>query len=62
MSFQSWVATESETLFAAQPARNLSFSEAISAWIFFPIARRSVSASAGSKPASSLAIRMYCSW
>ena len=34
----------------------------MSAWIFFPMALRSVSASAGENPASSFAICMYCSW
>ena len=62
MSFQSWSATAGVTPLAAQPSRNLSLSDAISAWIFLPIARRSVSASAGEKPASCFAICMYCSW
>ena len=62
MSFQSWFATPGVTPFSAQPCRNLSFREAISVWIFLPIARRSVSASAGSNPASCFAICMYCSW
>ena len=62
MSFQSCFATAGVTPFCAQPSRNLSFREAISAWIFLPIALRRSSASAGEKPASSLAICMYCSW
>ena len=62
MSFQSWFATDGVTLFAAQPSRNFPFNEAISSWIFLPIARRSVSASAGEKPAICFAICMYCSW
>ena len=47
MSFQSWSATLGVTPFAAQPSRNFPLSDAISSWIFLPIARRSVSASAG---------------
>ncbi len=62
MSFQSWFATAGVTSCAAQPSRNLSFSDAISEWIFLPIALRRSSASAGEKPASCLAISRYCSW
>ena len=62
MSFQSWLATPGVTPFAAQPSRNLSLRDAISLWIFLPIALRRSSASAGEKPASCLAISMYCSW
>ena len=62
MSFHSWSATAGVTPFAAQPSRNFPLSDAISSWIFLPIARRSVSASAGENPASCLAICMYCSW
>jgi hypothetical protein len=62
MSFQSWFETCGVTSFCAQPSRNFSFSDAISAWIFLPIALRKSSASAGVKPASDFAISMYCSW
>ena len=62
MSFQSCCATAGVTSFSAQPPRNLSFRDAISEWIFLPIALRSVSASAGVNPAMILAICMYCSW
>ena len=62
MSAQSWLATPGDTSFAAQPSRNFPFSEAISEWIFLPIALRRSSASAGEKPARFLAISMYCSW
>ena len=41
---------------------NLSFIVAISSRFFLPIALRRSSASAGLKPARSLAISMYCSW
>ena len=44
--------------FAMQPSMNLSFRDAISAWIFLPIALRRSSASAGVKPAICLAISM----
>ena len=62
MSFQSCSPTFGSTWFSRQPAMNLSFSDAMSEWIFFPIALRRSSASAGEKPASRLAISMYCSW
>ena len=62
MSFQSWFATAGVVPVCAAPSRNFSLREAMSEWIFLPIALRSVSASAGVKPAISLAIRMYCSW
>ena len=45
-----------------QPSMNLSFSEAISLWIFLPIALRRSSASAGVKPPSGFAISIDCSW
>ena len=45
-----------------QPSMNLSFSDAIRAWIFLPIALRRSSASAGEKPAMCLAISIDCSW
>ncbi len=62
MSFQSCSATAGVTPFAAQPSRNFPLSEAISSWIFLPIARRSVSASAPVKPAICFAISIDCSW
>ena len=62
MSAQSWLATPGVTPFDAQPSRNLLFSEAMREWIFFPIALRRSSASAGVKPAIFFAISMYCSW
>ena len=62
MSSQSWRATDSEVLFAMQPVMNLSFSDAISEWIFLPIALRRSSASAGLKPPICFAISIDCSW
>ena len=62
MSFQSWFATDGVVPLCAQPSRNFSFSEAISAWIFLPIALRRSSASAGVNPAICFAISRYCSW
>ena len=48
--------------FATAPSMNLSLSDAISAWIFLPIALRRSSASAGVKPPICLAISIDCSW
>ena len=62
MSFQSCSETARDVPEAAQPSVNLSSRDAISEWIFLPIALRSVSASPGVKPAICLAICMYCSW
>ena len=62
MSSQSCLATCSEVSFAMQPLMNLSFSDAISLWIFLPIALRRSSASAGLKPPICLAISIDCSW
>ena len=56
MSFQSWFATDGVVPDCAQPSRNFSLREAISEWIFLPIALRRSSASAGEKPAMILAI------
>jgi len=62
MSFQSCCATAGVVRVVAQPSRNFSFSDAISEWIFLPIALRRSSASAGVKPAICFAISRYCSW
>ncbi len=62
MSFQSWFATLGVVPVLAQPSRNFSLSEAISEWIFLPIALRRSSASPGEKPAICFAISRYCSW
>ena len=62
MSFQSWFATCGVVPVFAQPSRNFSLREAISVWIFLPIALRRSSASAGVKPAIRFAISRYCSW
>ena len=62
MSFQSWFATAGVVPDLAQPSRNFSLRDAISSWIFFPIALRRSSASAGEKPPNFLAISRYCSW
>ena len=62
MSSQSCRATCSDVWFATQPLMNLSFSDAISEWIFLPIALRRSSASAGLKPAICFAISIDCSW
>ena len=58
MSAQSCAGRRGRDPFDAQPSRNLLFSEAMSAWIFFPIALRRSSASAGEKPATFFAISM----
>ena len=47
---------------ARAPAKNSSFSEAIFARSFFPIALRRSSARGPLKPASVLAICIDCSW
>ena len=57
-----FAAVECATPLASQPARNFSRSEAISACTFLEIALRRSSASAGLKPARSLAICIACSW
>ena len=62
MSFQSWFATAGVVPVCAQPSRNFSLRDAISSWIFLPIALRRSSASAGVKPAICFAISRYCSW
>src|SRR5512146_2219552 len=62
MSFHSCCPTEAAVPLAAHPSRKRSLREAISLWIFLPIALRRSSASAGVKPASCLAISMNCSW
>jgi hypothetical protein len=62
MSAQSCWATPAGVPLAAQPSRNFVLRDAISEWIFLPIALRRSSASAGEKPAICFAISMYCSW
>ena len=62
MSSHSCFATSFVVPFATQPSMNRSFSEAIREWIFFPIALRRSSASAGEKPAICLAISIDDSW
>src|SRR5438874_10980135 len=62
MSDQSWLATAGVVPFDAQPSRNFPLSEAISEWIFLPMAFRRSSASAGEKPATFFAISIDCSW
>jgi hypothetical protein len=61
MSAHSCWATPAAVPLAAHPSRNLLLREAISEWIFLPIAFRRSSASAGEKPAICFAISMYCS-